>query len=840
MKKKFLVGPRLGDLLHSLYIIKDLSDGQKCDVYVTDNVPFMGNHFSLGFENTYNDIYPIISKLPYINRFLKYENEIDDIIDLRTFNINYTYLYKVNWYESFHNLYDTSDKFKNEAWLDEIKDNNYKSYENKVVINFSDGRYDDNYDQLLENIIKNNDCIFITTKGDFRGYDKFKFKSLLKIKECESFSEMYSIIEYCKFFVGNQTMPLALAHGLFKPHLGFLYKNDAIHYKDNYNTKYFWIDQKKRISGNFNNIYNYINLYKMEIEPVIIDYSNIIFNIDYDFDNDRVSISCNGEVEVSILIYEIDSVNNQRMINCNYAKFNRSSGWFGNANPKLMKDMYSIKVEISDDEIILAEDLKIIKNEKYMIKNNPTFYIKYEFSDDKIYISCDSKIKCDVLIYNIKNKNILHHGDIDFNKNIIWFSNIKQNDVVKIEIKHNNDILKEQTLVINNIVKKQSTISLSIIVKDEAKTIISMLESVYPILDYYVVVDTGSSDKTQEIIREFFKDKGISGEVIESPFKNYGYARNVALKAVKDKADYGFWIDADDKLIINPKLNIKEFKYNLSEYDGMNFYQVNKFQYFSDDQFHENTISGNKLTFLFSTTKSWRWWGPVHEVLICDDVANVGETNDILILKHDVGDTWNQGGQKKYENYAKILEEHLKEDYNSRWVFYAAQCYLDAGGEENIKKAYNWYDKRISMQGYWEETYYSLFKIAEIKARLNYPIYDVIDSYLKCSKANIYRIEHLIPVIEYYQSIKEYHIAYIYTSYVMKYAGKSPTPNSSLFIDSSVYNWKIYDLHNISCWYSGRIDEAKETFKKLWEQVEKGLVPNEELVRITDNKKYNM
>ena len=74
----------------------------------------------------------------------------------------------------------------------------------------------------------------------------------------------------------------------------------------------------------------------------------------------------------------------------------------------------------------------------------------------------------------------------------------------------------------------------------------------------------------------------------------------------------------------------------------------------------------------------------------------------------------------------------------------------------------------------------------------------------------------------------------------MKYAGKSPTPNSSLFIDSSVYNWKIYDLHNISCWYSGRIDEAKETFKKLWEQVEKGLVPNEELVRITDNKKYNM
>ena len=41
---------------------------------------------------------------------------------------------------------------------------------------------------------------------------------------------------------------------------------------------------------------------------------------------------------------------------------------------------------------------------------------------------------------------------------------------------------------------KKATVSLSIIVKNEAKVIERMLNTVYPILDYYVVVDTGLTE----------------------------------------------------------------------------------------------------------------------------------------------------------------------------------------------------------------------------------------------------------------------------------------------------------------------------------------------------------
>ena len=115
----------------------------------------------------------------------------------------------------------------------------------------------------------------------------------------------------------------------------------------------------------------------------------------------------------------------------------------------------------------------------------------------------------------------------------------------------------------------KTTISLSIIIKNESKIILKMLNNVYSLLDYYVVVDTGSSDGTQDIIKSFFEEKGIPGEIIQHKWKNIGDARNVALNATIGKVDYGFWIDPDDELIFSDDFDIESFKSKLSNYDGM-------------------------------------------------------------------------------------------------------------------------------------------------------------------------------------------------------------------------------------------------------------------------------
>lgn len=400
--------------------------------------------------------------------------------------------------------------------------------------------------------------------------------------------------------------------------------------------------------------------------------------------------------------------------------------------------------------------------------------------------------------------------------------------------KKKSNLVKQTPQIIQfNPLNKKSTISLSIIVKNESKVIERMLNSVYPILDYYVVVDTGSTDGTQEIIRKFFEDKGIPGEVIDHPWKNFEDARNTALNAVKGKADFGFWIDADEQLIIDPKFNVEAFKRNISNFDGAHC----KVSYSNQNYY--------RMQF-FKTNRPWIWYGPVHEVLVFEDGVtedpHVGEADGLITLVLPDGNSWvSETQQQKYEGHAKILEEYVANDpkKDPRWLFYLAQSYRDAGTSENRRKAIDWYKMRASNNGgFWEEIYYSMLMVAALKAQEGYQIQEIIDDYLKCGKANPYRVEHIIPVIIYYQSINEFDIAYIFSSHAMKYAGKSPIPKATLFIDPSIYLWKIYDLHSITSWYSGRRDEAKSTYKLLLKQIEKGIVPKEDSNRILENKKY--
>ena len=61
------------------------------------------------------------------------------------------------------------------------------------------------------------------------------------------------------------------------------------------------------------------------------------------------------------------------------------------------------------------------------------------------------------------------------------------------------------------------TIALVMIVKDEEDTIKKCLSSVAPYISHWVIVDTGSSDNTLNVIRETMGELGIPGELHEGP-----------------------------------------------------------------------------------------------------------------------------------------------------------------------------------------------------------------------------------------------------------------------------------------------------------------------------------
>ena len=70
-------------------------------------------------------------------------------------------------------------------------------------------------------------------------------------------------------------------------------------------------------------------------------------------------------------------------------------------------------------------------------------------------------------------------------------------------------------------------ICLNMIVKDEAPVIERCLRSVKPWIDHWVIVDTGSSDGTQAMIRKFMAD--LPGVLHERPWRDFAHNRNQAM-----------------------------------------------------------------------------------------------------------------------------------------------------------------------------------------------------------------------------------------------------------------------------------------------------------------------
>ncbi len=67
------------------------------------------------------------------------------------------------------------------------------------------------------------------------------------------------------------------------------------------------------------------------------------------------------------------------------------------------------------------------------------------------------------------------------------------------------------------------------IVKNEAHVVLRCLESVRLLIDYVVIEDTGSTDGTQQIIRDWLWRENLRGVVIEEPWRDFAYNRSHAL-----------------------------------------------------------------------------------------------------------------------------------------------------------------------------------------------------------------------------------------------------------------------------------------------------------------------
>jgi glycosyltransferase involved in cell wall biosynthesis len=320
---------------------------------------------------------------------------------------------------------------------------------------------------------------------------------------------------------------------------------------------------------------------------------------------------------------------------------------------------------------------------------------------------------------------------------------------------------------------------LVMIVRNEAPVIRRCLASVRPIIDRWVVVDTGSTDGTQAIVAECLK--GIPGELVERPWVDFAHNRTEALRYARGR--YALVVDADE--------------------------MVEVFADFSKDALTADAYlvvaDHTGITYMrkqiLRTDLPWRYEGVLHEQAICDAETRVEIAHGIRMIAAHAGAR--SRDPVRFRRDALLLENALlTEPDNTRYVFYLAQAYRDAA---DFELATRYYRRRIEMGGPREEIWVSLYTIACMHELARQPRATVIEEYLEAYQFDPQRAEPLFRIGALLRQQGEHHAARLFLSQGLRIPHP---PLAALMVERPVYQYLMALEHAAACGDAGAHGEA--------------------------------
>lgn len=348
-------------------------------------------------------------------------------------------------------------------------------------------------------------------------------------------------------------------------------------------------------------------------------------------------------------------------------------------------------------------------------------------------------------------------------------------------------------------------IVLTMIVRNEAAVIRRCLESVKRHVDAWAISDTGSTDGTQEIIRDVLRD--VPGVLIERPWVDFATNRNEAIEAAQQfSPDYCLTLDADEELTTSAGFSLGEL--SCDTYDAM--FQMGAGRW--------------PRKILFRPHLRYKY--------VLDETLELGETHDVLpaclVISRTDGARSAAGLVEKYRRDCEVLRRALdKEPNEPRYWFYLAQRLMGAGQHREAIEAF---EKRIAIDasGFAAERPYSQMMIGQCLEKLGEPFEKVRAAYLKAWDMDPGRAEPLYLLACVHSVRGEHPLAELYA----RAAQRIQRPVTALPVDESVYSYRAADLMAGAMAEQGKLSEALDVLTKLRALPQ---VPVEEHARIDEN-----
>jgi glycosyltransferase involved in cell wall biosynthesis len=355
-------------------------------------------------------------------------------------------------------------------------------------------------------------------------------------------------------------------------------------------------------------------------------------------------------------------------------------------------------------------------------------------------------------------------------------------------------------------VTARPAICLNMIVLNEAHIVAEVLDTVAPHIAYWVIVDTGSDDGTQNLIRRHMATLDIPGELYERQWRDFGHNRSEALRLARGHGDYIWVIDADDLLVGTPDFGRL----------GADVYQL---RYGGDFTYWRRQ--------LFRDGLGWRYKGVVHEYADCAGrFAEARVQGDYYIDSRRLG-ARSRDPQKYARDADLLLAEVQRNPDDGRSVFYLAQSYYDLGDFANAR---DWYGRRAEMGGWDEEVYLALFRMGQAMSQLDAHWPDVQHTYLRAFEFRPTRAEPLHAIAHRYRSDKRYRLGYLFA----ERAAQIPLPEQdTLFVGGDVYAWRALDEQAVCASWIGKQSEAFTLCRGLLARSD---IPEDDRRRIAANR----
>ena len=328
------------------------------------------------------------------------------------------------------------------------------------------------------------------------------------------------------------------------------------------------------------------------------------------------------------------------------------------------------------------------------------------------------------------------------------------------------------------------SICLTMIVKDEARVIRRCLDALKPFIDHALIIDTGSTDDTTQLISEVLPDATVGF----SKFVSFQHNRTDLLLRAREaypQADYHLMIDADDTWVAQDGFEWPELK---------------------EDLYHLEHRLGNLSWWrpqVIRADKPFYYGGVAHEQVDCAVGFTADRLEGVRIQCGSDGARRTNEPLKKYERVADQLQaDHYENPQDKRTVFYLAQSYRDS---LQRKKALYYYEMRAKMEGWAEEVWYSKYQIGRLREMLDYSTEEVLEAYLDAYTTHPGRSESLVAAASVCRRTKQRGLQLLHASAAIHI----PYPTADrLFVEWTAYDWRAWDEFAMACWHLGRLDDC--------------------------------